>query len=377
MRSFRILLTAAMLSTFSAAAIAGAELEPLLKTLRAVGPKGAGHREAARAWQELVRAPAAELPTVLAALDGAEPLAANWIRTAVDSIAQGELRRGGKLPAAELERFVLDTQHVPRARRLAYEWLRYVDRSAPERLVPKMLDDPSLEMRRDAVAELIDEASALAAAEKNEQALPVYQRAFTAARDLDQVKLLAERLRKLDQKVDLPRHFGFLLGWKLIGPFGNTDEKGYDVVYPPELQLDFAASYDGKHGKIKWIDHLSSDDHGKVDFNAVFAEEKAVIAYATTEFHCERQQDVQFRTTSGCAVKLWLNGRLIAEHNIYHAGSHMDQYVTRATLRPGKNVISIKICQNEQTQSWAKPWAFQLRVCPRDGTAVLSTDRKP
>ena len=66
---------------------AAVDVEPLLKTLCAVGPKAAGTREAARAWEELVRADAAQLPTMLAALDDADPLAANWVRTVVDAVA--------------------------------------------------------------------------------------------------------------------------------------------------------------------------------------------------------------------------------------------------------------------------------------------------
>ena len=60
---------------------------------------------------------------------------------------------------------------------------------------------------------------------------------------------------------------------------------------------------------------------------------------------------------------------------VYHSGSQLDQYVCRAALREGKNTILVKVCQNEQTQSWARKWHFQLRVCDAQGTAVLSTDR--
>ena len=42
---------------------------------------------------------------------------------------------------------------------------------------------------------------------------------------------------------------------------------------------------------------------------------------------------------------------------------------------PGTNVILLKICQNEQTESWAQDWEFQLRVCDGLGTAVLATNR--
>jgi len=350
-----------------------AELEPLLKTLRAAGPKGAGSREAAAAWQKLIRCDAAKLPQILAALDGAGPLAANWIGSAADAIAQAQLGRGGKLPAAELQRFVGDVRHAPRARRLAYELLTRADPSASERLLPGMLDDPSLELRRDAVARLIDQTAGLEEAKQADG----YTKALFAARDFDQIKLLADRLRKLGRTVDLPRHFGFIVRWKLIGPFDNAGEQGYAKAYPPEKKTDFAAACDGKKGPVKWIDHISKDDYGRVDFNKVFGEQKDVVAYAAADFIAKQQEEVEFRITSFSAVKLWVNGRLVDEHNVYHGGSQMDQYVSRAALKPGRNSILVKVCQNAQTQSWARRWGFQLRVCDHLGTAILSIDRNP
>ena len=351
------------------------DVEPLLQSLRAVGPKGAGHREAMKAWERLARADAGQLPSILAGIDTAGPLAANWIRTAVDTIAESQLRSGGQLPADGLEQFVRDTSHAPRPRRLAYEWLLRVDEAAKGRLLPEMLDDPSIELRRDAIAGLIDEAAGLKDAGKTDEAVAAYARALAASRDLDQVKLLAERLRKLGRKVDLPRHFGFLVRWQLIGPLDNTDEKGFDVVYPPEHQIDLAASCEGKHGEVKWIEQISSDDYGLIDFHKTFKEEKEVVGYATTEFISPRQQEVQIRVTSFNAVKLWVNGTQVDQHKVYHGGSQMDQYACSCVLRPGRNVFLIKVCQNAQTQSWANHWDFKLRVCDPTGGAVLSTDR--
>jgi len=370
-----VVLCVVVLAAAGSAVEPSERLSPPLRTLLAVGPKGAGNRRAAEAWQELARSPAERLPNLLAALDGANPLAANWIRTAIDTVAERQLRRGGKLPAAELEQFVLDRRGAPRARRLAYEWLCRADRSAPRRLLGGMLDDRSREMRRDAVAQLIGDAIQVTELSRPANALPLYRRAFAAARDRDQVELLAGRLRKLGETVDLPRHFGFILGWKLIGPFDNSAERGYGVAYPPERESDPAASYDGKHGKVGWIDYRSKDDYGKVDLNRAIGEEKGVVGYAMTEFYSAERREAEFRVTSFNAVKLWFNSRLVDEHNIYHGGSQMDQYRSRGTLLPGRNTILLKVCQNEQTQSWARVWGFQLRLCDEHGTAVLSTDR--
>ncbi len=350
------------------AAAADDRLPGLLRTLQQAKPGASDSIQLAAAWRKVSAADVQSLPTILAALDDAGPLGANWIRTAVDAIAQ----RADSLPAAELERFVMDRSHNPRGRRLAYEWLVRVDASAPERLLPKMLDDPGKDLRRDAVDRLIHQAESSADVG---QGVAIYRRALDAASDVDQIQLLAGRLDKAGHKVDLARQMGFLVQWNVSGPFDNTGEKGFDAQHPPEKQIDLAANYDGKHGKVGWIGHTTKHAYGLVDLNKLLVEEKGVLAYAMAAFVCDEQQDVEFRTTSFSAVKLWLNGELIDQHNVYHGGSALDQYIRRATLRPGRNTILLKICQNEQTQDWAKHWAFQLRVCRKDGTPVLSTDR--
>jgi len=356
------------------------ELQPLVKTLQAVAPHGVGHREAAKAWEKLVQADAAQLPAILAGLDQANALAANWIRTAVDAIAERQLQRGAPLPTAELERFLGDTQHAPRARRLAYEWLVRVDPSARERILgtlgSKMLDDPSLEMRRDAVAQAFDGAVELEKEQRKSEAVILLRRGLTAARDPDQIRLLADRLRKLGQTVDLVRQFGFVVRWKLIGPFDNVDNKGFDAVYGPEKELNFSAACSGKRGEVRWIDFASTDPSGSVDLNKALGEEKGVTAYAAAEFYSNSRREVEFRMTSFNALKLWLNGALLFRQPVYHSGSQLDQWVARGVLQPGKNTILLKINQNEQTQEWARVWGFQLRVCDGLGGAVPSADRQ-
>jgi hypothetical protein len=364
-----------MLWAAAARPAAGPDLEALLSVLKAVGPEGAGNRQAAGAWEELVRAEADQLPVILAGLDDAGPLAANWIRTAVDAVAERQLQHGGRLPAAALEQFVLERRHAPRARRLAYEWLVRVDPSAPGRLLGGMLDDPSMELRRDAVAREIEQAAALEKAQKPDRAAALYQRALSAARDRDQITLLADSLRKLGLAVDLPRHFGFLVRWKVIGPFDNTDEKGFDAAYLPERETDLKARYQGKHGTLRWTDYVTRDNYGWVDLNKALAEEKSVVGYALGEFVSRGRQEVEIRAASYNAVKIWLNGRLVHQRNVYHMGSQMDQYVCPVVLQPGPNRILVKVCQNAIMEEWANWWGFQLRVCDANGTAVLSADR--
>jgi hypothetical protein len=369
-----ILATLVSLS-WSAATVSAAGIEDQLKALKEVGPEGAGNQSAQEAWRRLSAADAASLPTILAALDDAGPLAANWLRASVDAIAERQLRNGGKLPTAALEKFATDTKHSNRARRLAFEWLCRADPTANDRLIPKMIDDPSVEFRRDAVARVIGEAEALEASGKAQQAADTFRRALKSARDLDQVQLLAKKVETFGDKVDLPTHFGYVMSWKLAGPFDNTDENGFDVAFPPERGVDFAAEYPGKAGPVKWIDHTTDDPAGKVDINKAIVKENAVTCYAAAEFDARVAGPVELRLQSTNANKIWLNGELLSANKVYHAGSQMDQYIGRGKLKAGRNVILVKVCQNQQKESWAQDWDFQLRVCDASGTAILSRDR--
>jgi hypothetical protein len=258
---------------------------------------------------------------------------------------------------------------------LAYEWLLRADPSARERLLPDFLDDPSNELRRAAVALAIEQANGLDPSTDKARVLAAYRRALSSARDQDQVRSLAKRLEDLGEAVDLPAHFGFLLDWRLMGPFDNTDRRGYHLAFSPEKELVADAVYKGPFGDLKWLPYTSADRYGTVDLNAALGTRKQVTAYAWTEFVSAKAQEVEFRWSTYNASKLWLNGQLVADNEIYHSGERFDQYRARGKLLEGKNTLLLKVCQNEQTESWARFWKFKLRVCDAKGTAVLSTDR--
>ncbi len=351
-------------------------LDSNLKKIRNVSAKGAGHREAIAAWAQVIAVRADQLPQVLAGMDGAEALATNWIRGLVDAIAEREIQAGGKLPVQELEQFIAARQHHPRARRTAYEWLTRVDPSTPKRLLPGMLNDPSLELRRDAVAYLLYSLKPGAGKDVSaKESAEIYRQALTAARDIDQIKLITKELKEQGEAVDLPQHYGFLQRWKLAAWFDNADQKGFDVAYPPERGVDLKATYKGQEGKVSWVDHVAKDEYGIVELNAAIGKKKGAIAYAYAVFVSDRAQEVDLRIGCINAYKVWVNGELLLSREVYHAGMEIDQYIAKTRLRAGENTILVKVCQNEQEESWAQRWQFQLRICDLSGQAILSQDR--
>lgn len=362
-----------LLPVVSATAALPPDLAAAVQTLRAVGPEGRGNAEATAAWKKLAAADAAALPALLAAMDGANDYALNWLRAAVETIAQREAAAGRKAKPADLEAFLLDTKHHPRARRMAYEMIAQADPAKARQLLPGFVNDPSPELRRDAVQQLADTA-ALSATSDKPVAIAGYQKALGSAREADQVDALAKKLGELGEKVDLQKTFGWVTQWKLIGPFDNTGGAGFAKAFPPEQQLDYAAEYDGKDTKARWVDYATRSDYGLVDFNQPFTPLKEVTGYAAAEFWSDTARPAEIRLGCKNGWKVWLNGELVFGRDEYHRGAQLDQYKLKCHLKKGRNTILVKCCQNEQKEEWTIEWEFQLRVCDATGTAILGKD---
>ncbi|MEZ6125337.1 MAG: hypothetical protein R3C49_19485 [Planctomycetaceae bacterium] len=339
-----------------------------LQTLKSVGPNSSGAAAARDARDRLVRGGSKNLLPVLNAFQGSSPLAANWLRSTFESIADAEIRAGQSLPKDELVAFVKTTTHSPAARRLAYEWLLKRSPELEQQLIPEMLLDPSPDFRRDAVAQLISTAKAA----EGDAAVKLYQQAMQGAVHEDQVTVIAKALRDSGNEVNIQKHFGFLSAWKVAGPFDNKDMKGFAIAYPPESNLDLSAEYEGQLGPVTWKELTTDDDYGIVDIAKSIENYKGSLMYAATTYISAADQEVELRLGTPNAWKLWVNGQLVFEREEYHRSSTMDQYKVPVTLKSGPNIILLKICQNEQDQPWAQRYQFQLRVCDRTGSAVSS-----
>ncbi len=350
-----------LLLAIAGCATAGSGLDGDLARIRAVGAEGSGHADARKAWRAVVdRGPESLLPT-LAAFDGADPRAANWLRAAVDAIAE----KAPALDAKALEAFVLDTRHAGEGRRAAYEWLVRIDPGAPDRLLPGMLEDPGRELRRDAVARAVAEAQKLP--DKG----PALRKILPHARDRDQVDAVVKQLKALGVEADVQGHYGIIARWTLITTFDNAGMKGFDVAYPPEKGVDPKMKLAGKGGlPVRFVEFATADPHGKVDLNAALGKEMGAVAYAFAVVDSPATRAVELRAATNNAVRIFLNGEQLFFREEYHHGMQMDQYVGRGRLRKGPNEVLLKVCQNEQKEDWAQGWSFQARLCDALGGAV-------
>jgi len=352
-----------------------ADAPKLLNQIKAVSKEGAGNQEAGAAWKQLVALGGDAILPTLAAMDDASAPAANWLRSAVGALAEKETAAGKKLPADQLEAFVKERKHDPAGRRIAYELLVQADPKTPERLLPGMLDDPSIELRRDAVAAAMTRAEKL----DGEAARAEYARLFAAVRDDEQAKKIASALEKHGGKADLVAQFGIVTQWVLAGPFDGPKASGFKTPYPPEEKIDLAATYKGKGDiEVRWkpftveVDAKSYDldQVGEVDLTKAIGKHKDAVAYAYTVVESGKELAVEIRYGCINASKLYLNGKQVFAREEYHHGENFDQYVARVTLKAGKNDLLLKVCQNDQKEPYAQVWQFKLRVCDATGGPV-------
>lgn len=357
----------------SSALIASAQAQDsAISVLKTAGKQSAARNQAA--MKEIVAAGSKGLLPVLASFKGADPVGANWLRAAFESSASRIQNSGGRLPG-ELASFVEDKnrKYDGRARRLAFDWMVKEDAGMREKMIPAMLFDPFPDFRRDAIGLLIDEGSKQLKAGKKDAAKSTFEKALSAAIHDDQVKLIMKPLKELGREVDLQRHFGFLPEWSLVGPFGNKEGVGFAEVYAPEKKLDLKSELDGEIGKVKWAKFSTKDDYGTINIAKLVKNYKGSCMYATTEFHADKDREVEFRMATPNAWKLWVNGKHVFGREEYHrtpSNLVMDVYRVPVKLKAGANRILLKVCQNEQEQDWAQRYQFNVRICDESGVAV-------
>lgn len=350
---------------------AATDEDEAIETLRSVSKRGPAAAQAA--VRQLSGQGAAVLTEILRGFDGADPIAANWLRSAFETTASGVLDGGEELPEQILTDFITERRHDGRARRLAYDWLQKSNAKAAAELVPGMLFDPVPEFRRDAVSLLVAEGQRQLDAGEREAARETFEKALSAAVHDDQVKAIVKPLKELGREVRLQRHFGFLADWSIVGPFDNKEGRGFAQEYPPEKRLDLKTALEGETGPVRWQKYSTDDSYGKVNIAKEIRNYKGSCMYATTVFQAKESGAVEFRLATPNAWKLWVNGKFVFGHDEYHRtpmSLTMDVYKVPVTLKKGENRILLKICQNEQEQDWAQRYEFCVRVCDASGVAI-------
>lgn len=369
---FCVLLTATV--GLATPAFADDGLSEALQAVRNIDVNGKGHESAVEAMKVINAASVEQVPEILRGMDDANRLATNWLRCAIVSI----VGRDKDIPKAAIKEYYDETSHSPLGRLLAFDLLTEGNKELGAKMTLDLIDDPSLPLRAKAIAAHIEMAKSSMEPIKKVGTLAF---ALDKARDVGQVQQIAKMLAANGVDVDLQQQFGFLDTWHLAGSFDNKDEAGFDSVLGPEKDLesiDLAATYDDAIGEpASWTRHTTGHATGVLDLNETVGKVKGATVYAFAVFEAEESRPAEIRIGTPNATKIWLNGELVMENEIYHNSDSIDKFSGQVELKEGKNQILIKVCQNEQTEPWAQDWGFQLRICDESGKAIKPVTSPP
>ncbi len=130
----------------------------------------------------------------------------------------------------------------------------------------------------------------------------------------------------------------------VLGPFDNRDFAGLVKSYAPEQETNLQASYEGKHGRVRWqrADALDGVAAGVTSLDEWIAAEKDVTAYLYGEIVVSEQTISRITLESNGIACLWLNDVPIITPTIPEPANPQD-HAAWITLQPGVNQLKMKI----------------------------------
>ena len=348
-----------------------AQISFAIDAIKQIAKDGVGNKNAVAAMPTLSRARPKQLPMILEAFNGSSPLQRNWLMGAINRVVE---RDDTNFPKEAIDDYFTNYSNDDYGRLVAFELITLNDETLKKEMVPELWTDPSLPLRHMAIANLIQQAEELDGDENKPAAIALLEKALDNALDVNQIQSIAKQLKAKGEAVNLRELMGFLSQWQIVAGFDNTDSKGFDVPYGPELDLasvDLKANYQDASGQpVQWETFDTDSDTGEFDLNKLIGKEKDRTAYAYTVFNSSVKGPAEVRIGTPNAHKIWLNGKLVMSNEIYHNSNAIDKFVSEVTLVEGPNEVLIKLCQNNQTQPWAQDWMFQLRFCDPDSKPI-------
>jgi hypothetical protein len=346
---------------------------------------GRGSPEGRAAWERLSEAGPEVLLPLLEAMNTADTVRANWLRTAFDRAVEREMKTGGKkIDVDGVLAFVRDARKQGRVRRLALDVVESLRPGTRDKLVAGWLDDP--EFRYEAVAQVLEAAQAALKQNAAADARAQFQRAFASARDQQQLRDAAAGLAQLGVTVSVAERMGFVTDWYVIGPFDGMGKQGFHRDYPPQHKVDLAAELPGQNGRVRWkryqVREPSPSSRGghqalvNLRDKAALGDADDAVAFAYTAFTVPKAMDAEFRGAADDNFTVWVNGVKVFAFEEWRNGVRLDRHRFKIHLNAGKNTVLVKVCQTPAPNPEPN-WEFFLRVVDATGQGIAMTSVLP
>jgi len=168
--------------------------------------------------------------------------------------------------------------------------------------------------------------------------------------------------------VSLEPVMNFVTCWQVIGPFDNPRAEqgegtvGLEIPYPPERSVDLEAEYEGVGGqRVRWRE-------AETDLDALFTPNEQTAAYAAAWIESPDARVADCFLGSDDWVGVWLNGERV-HANMLHRAAEPDQDHIRLRLRPGRNLLLVKVGDDYGG------WGLYLRIPDPDQVLRITPRR--
>jgi hypothetical protein len=170
---------------------------------------------------------------------------------------------------------------------------------------------------------------------------------------------------------------GFIDHWLVLGPFPNPGERPDNAGF----NIDYLKNYGGELGctpangmevkdpngnAMKWQQYASSTpeiNFFSVEVLKLEPSQEDILVYNACWLEADADKEVELRIGSDDGYKMWLNGKLVGEQNVYRS-MEMDSETYKVKLNKGKNLLLVKVAQD-----WGE-FQFQMRVVNAEGKEV-------
>ncbi|MGC9327715.1 MAG: DUF3857 domain-containing protein, partial [Candidatus Hinthialibacter sp.] len=178
--------------------------------------------------------------------------------------------------------------------------------------------------------------------------------------------LLLNRLGRWDDAAQNNAGLGLVTRFWYCGPFDNAEEGGHNRVYGPEENLDLTAEYEGRRKTVSWTPLPIEPANGYIDLNAMIDPSAESTTYLAAMLQSTVDQRIKIHLGHAGALKVWLNGKLLADVDRYH-DIVPDQVNLDGQIQSGSNVLLLKISSGEKGK-----YGVYVRINPKveDSVAI-------